>query len=201
MNIIIVEDQAIVRDALSALLSLEADIDVQATFGSSDEALAFLAEHAGEVDVVLTDIQMPAKDGIALCGEIRLAWPQLPVVVLTTFGRAGYLKRALAAGARGFLLKDTPSERLTLALRDVFAGKQVIDSELALTAMGDQDPLTEKERRALALAATGLSTQAIADALCLSHGTVRNYLSEAMSKLHASNRIDAARIAHERGWI
>lgn len=201
MNIIIVEDQAIVRDALGALLSLETDIDVIATFSGADDALAFLKESASAVDVVLTDIQMPGKDGIELCEQVHQQWPKLPVMILTTFGRAGFLKRALAAGARGFLLKDTPSDRLILALRDVKAGKQVIDSELALTAMGEQDPLTEKERRALALAATGLSTQAIADALCLSHGTVRNYLSEAMSKLHASNRIDAARIAHERGWI
>lgn len=201
MNIIIVEDQAIVRDALSALLSLEADIDVLATFSGADEALAFLTDGAQAVDVLLTDIQMPGKDGIALCELVRQLRPSLPVMILTTFGRAGYLKRALAAGARGFVLKDTSADRLVLALHDVFAGKQVIDSELALMAMGDQDPLTDKERKALSLAATGLSTQAIADALCLSHGTVRNYLSEAMSKLHASNRIDAARIAHEKGWI
>lgn len=201
MNIIIVEDQAIVRDALSALLSLEADINVLATFSGADEALAFLTDGAQAVDVLLTDIQMPGKDGIALCELVRQLRPRLPVMILTTFGRAGYLKRALAAGARGFVLKDTPADRLVLALHDVFAGKQVIDSELALMAMGDQDPLTDKERKALSLAATGLSTQAIADALCLSHGTVRNYLSEAMSKLHASNRIDAARIAHEKGWI
>lgn len=201
MNIIIVEDQAIVRDALGALLSLEADIHVVNTFSGADGALDYIASNEEAVDVVLTDIQMPGKDGIELCELVHRHWPKMPVIILTTFGRAGFLKRALAAGARGFLLKDTPSDRLILALRDVHAGKQVIDSELALTAMGEQDPLTEKERRALSLAATGLSTQAIADALCLSHGTVRNYLSEAMSKLHASNRIDAARIAHERGWI
>lgn len=201
MRLLLVEDQAMVRGALEALLNLEEDIDVVATANNGVQATAFLAANPDAVDIVVTDIQMPELDGIGLCQHIRQHHRGLPVVMLTTFARAGYLKRALDAGAEGFLLKDAPAERLAMALRDVNAGRKVIDSELALSAMGSQDPLTDKERQALKLAQQGLNTAAIGQKMCLSQGTVRNYLSEAISKLHASNRIDAARIAAEKGWI
>lgn len=205
MNILLVEDQAMVRGALTALLNLEEDIHVLVTAANGIEAQNQLQKNSlnpsEKIDLVLTDIQMPECDGLTLCQTITTHYPSLPVVILTTFARAGYLTRALKAGAQGFLLKDSPSERLAAALRDVYAGRKVIDAELALTALNQQDLLTPKERNALALAQQGLNTAAIAKKLCLSQGTVRNYLSEAMGKLGASNRIDAARIAQENGWL
>ncbi|HEY7771830.1 MAG TPA: response regulator transcription factor [Marinagarivorans sp.] len=202
MNLLLVEDQAMVRGALEALLNLEDDIQVVACASNGLVAKAYLAEHAGTIDVIVTDIQMPELDGIGLCLLVKQQYPDIPVVMLTTFARAGYLQRALDAGAVGFLLKDAPAERLAMALRDVAAGRKVIDSELALSALGSrQDPLTDKERQALKLAQQGLNTAAIGKKMCLSQGTVRNYLSEAISKLQANNRIDAARIAAEKGWI
>lgn len=201
MKLLLVEDQAMVRGALEALLNLEDDIEVVATANNGVQAKALLTADPSAVDIVVTDIQMPELDGIGLCQYIRQHHSAIPVVMLTTFARAGYLKRALDAGAEGFLLKDAPAERLAMALRDVKTGRKVIDSELALSAMGSQDPLTDKERKALKLAQQGLNTAAIGQKMCLSQGTVRNYLSEAISKLGASNRIDAARIATEKGWI
>lgn len=202
MNLLLVEDQAMVRGALEALLNMEVDITVVATAQNGLVAKSCLVESAEDIDIIVTDIQMPELDGIGLCAFVKQHYPDIPVVMLTTFARAGYLQRALDAGAVGFLLKDAPAERLAMALRDVAAGRKVVDSELALSALGGrQDPLTDKEKLALKLAQQGLNTSAIGKKMCLSQGTVRNYLSEAISKLDAVNRIDAARIAAEKGWI
>lgn len=215
MNILLVEDQAMVRGALTALLNLENDIQVLATAANGIEAQQLLQsmqsmqsmqestnqQQSNAIDLVVTDIQMPECDGLTLCQAITTHYPNIRVVILTTFARAGYLTKALKAGAEGFLLKDSPSQRLAAALRDVYEGRKVIDAELALTALDSQNSLTPKEREALALAQQGLNTAAIAKTLCLSKGTVRNYLSEAISKLGASNRIDAARKAQEKGWL
>lgn len=200
MNILLVEDQAIICGALAALLNLEDDFSVIATAANGAIAKKMMAEQE-VIDLVISDIQMPECDGIALCQWLSQYHPKTPVIILTTFARAGYLKRAMAAGANGFLLKDSPLERLAGAVRDVYAGRKVIDSELALSALGCDDPLTDKERKALGLAGQGLSTAQIAKALFLTQGTVRNYLSEAMNKLGADNRTQAARIAMDKGWL
>ncbi len=199
MNIMLVEDQALVRGALSALLSMEEGFNVVAECEDGKVALEKLKDV--DVDLLLTDIEMPNMSGIELLEKIHDQKSDLKKVIVTTFGKAGYIKRALAAGAHGFLLKDAPSDALAKALRDVMAGKKVIDSELALSALDDLDPLSEKERKSLRLASEGKKTKEIAEALFLSEGTVRNYLSEAISKLNATNRIDAARIAKQKGWL
>ncbi len=200
MNILLIEDQAMVRGALSALLNLEDDMTVTHEASDGLQAQKILTQTAS-IDLLVTDIQMPHCDGLELSQWVRTHYPDLPIVMLTTFARAGYLTRALKAGASGFLLKDSPADRLAGALRDVLSGRKVIDSELALLALGAEDPLSDKERQALVLAQKGMTTSMIADQLFLSEGTVRNYLSEAISKLGAENRIDAARIATEKGWL
>ena len=144
---------------------------------------------------------MPGQPGIELAQFVQQQKLATKVVIITTFGRAGYVKRAMDAGVGGFLLKDAPVEQLVQAIRQVVAGKRVIDSELLLNSLGDQDPLSDKERQALRLAADGQSTSEIAAALYIAEGTARNYLSEAISKLNAANRIDAARIARQKGWL
>jgi two-component system response regulator DesR len=198
MKLLLAEDQAMVRGALAALLALEADYQIiEAADG--DKALALLKQQ--HFDLLLTDIEMPGLSGIELAQYVQQQQPATKVVIITTFGRSGYIKRALAAGVSGFLLKDAPIEQLCSALRQVQAGKRVIDTELVLQALGDLDPLTDKERRALRLAAEGKTTSEIAAALYIAEGTARNYLSEAISKMQASNRIDAARIARQKGWL
>ena len=198
MKLLLAEDQAMVRGALAALLALEADYQIiEAADG--DKALALLKQQ--HFDLLLTDIEMPGLSGIELAQYVQQQQPATKVVIITTFGRSGYIKRALAAGVSGFLLKDAPIEQLCSALRQVQAGKRVIDTELVLQALGDVDPLTDKERRALRLAAEGKTTSEIAAALYIAEGTARNYLSEAISKMQASNRIDAARIARQKGWL
>lgn len=199
MKVLVAEDQALVRGALCALLQLESDIEIVAQAENGLHALELLQTHPA--DIVLTDIEMPKMTGIELIEQVHQHFPQIRTVIVTTFGRAGYVKRALAAGVHGFLLKDAPSEQLATALRKVLLGKKVIDPELAIAALDDCDPLTNKERNALRLASEGKSTAAIATALFLSEGTVRNYLSEAIAKLNATNRIDAARIAQQKGWL
>ncbi|MBU2886319.1 response regulator transcription factor [Gilvimarinus agarilyticus] len=199
INIVLAEDQTLVRGALRALLQMEGDIRVVSEASNGKEALAQLHKHS--VDLLLTDIEMPQMSGIELIEQCRQLHPSLKTVIVTTFGRSGYIKRALAAGVEGFLLKDSPSEELAAAIRAVMKGKKVIDPELAIAALGDNDPLSNKERKALQLAAKGKSTADIATALFLSEGTVRNYLSEAIAKLNATNRIDAARIAKQKGWL
>ena len=198
MKILLAEDQAMVRGALAGLLQLSGDFSVtQATDG--DLALALLKTE--DFQLLLTDIEMPGTSGLELAAWVAREQPVLKTIIITTFGRAGYIKRALEAGVCGFLLKDAPVEELVEAIAKVMQGKKVIAPELAMLALGEQDPLSDKERRALRLAAEGKSSGEIAAALFISEGTVRNYLSEAINKLGASNRIDAARIAKQKGWL
>ncbi|QYJ82143.1 response regulator transcription factor [Shewanella aegiceratis] len=198
MKILLAEDQAMVRGALAALLTLEGDFEViQACDG--DQALSLLKQQ--EFDLLLTDIEMPGLSGLELAQWCQNQAAPTKVIILTTFGRAGYIKRAIEAGVGGFLLKDAPSETLIQAINAVSRGKRIIDPELAIMAVGEQDPLNDKERRALRLASEGRSSAEIAATLFIAEGTVRNYLSEAIAKLNASNRIDAARIAKQKGWL
>jgi len=199
IRILLAEDQAMVRGALQVLLNMEDDIEVVYACENGRDALTYLEQNT--VDIVLTDIEMPDMNGIELIERLSRTSMDVRKVVVTTFGKAGYIKRAISAGVDGFLLKDAQSDELIEALRIVMTGKRVIDNELALSALDDVDPLTDKERKALALAADGKKTQEIAELLFLSVGTVRNYLSEAISKLNAANRIDAARIARQKGWL
>jgi two-component system response regulator DesR len=199
IRVVVAEDQALVRGALVALLALEPDIVVVGQAADGLAALAVLEEQ--RPDVVVTDIEMPGKSGLDLAVEIRARDLPVRVIIVTTFARAGYLRRALEAGVAGYLLKDRPAAELAAAVRAVHAGRRVIDPELAVDAWTGSDPLTDRERTVLRLAADGLSSAAIAQHIHLSEGTVRNYLSEAISKTGGSNRIDAARIARERGWL
>lgn len=197
IRVLVAEDQAMVLGALSALLDLEDDLEVVARARDGAEALQ-LAERL-KPDVVLTDIEMPRVTGLELAA--RLVERGLRVIILTTFARPGYLRRALDAGVRGYLLKDAPAEELARAVREVHAGGRAISSELAAEAWSEADPLTDRERQVLRLAGDGVSGAGIAAELRLSQGTVRNYLSEAIGKLGASNRVEAARIARQRGWL
>lgn len=199
IRVLLAEDQSMVLGALAALLELEPDIEVVARARDGGEALRLVEETSP--DVVLTDIEMPGMGGLDLAVELRRRANPARVVIVTTFARSGFLQRALAAGAAGYLLKDSPAERLADAVRRVHAGLRAIDPELATTAWDELDPLTERERQVLRLAADGLSTAGLAAQLHLSEGTVRNYLSEAIQKLGARNRGDAARIAEQRGWL
>ena len=199
LNIIIVEDQTLVRDALAQLLNLQSDINVQASLKDGLEAQAFLQENT--VDLVLSDIEMPGMDGLKLCEWITQHQPTSKVIIVTTYNRSGYLTRAVKAGASGFVLKEVAVDELAEKIRKVAAGQKVFDSELVLAGLQEQDPLTEREREALRLAEQGLSSAAIAEKMCLSEGTIRNYLSECMSKLYAHSRIEAARTAREKGWL
>jgi two-component system, NarL family, response regulator DesR len=164
-----------------------------------EQALAAVAEHGP--DLLLADIEMPGMTGLELAAAVQREYPQVRVIILTTFARAGYLRRALAAGVRGYLLKDSPAAKLADAVRRVRAGGRAVDPELAMEAWAGDDPLTDRERQVLRLAGEGLSSAAIAQRLFLSRGTVRNYLSEAIGKLGARNRIEAARIARREGWL
>jgi len=199
IRVLIAEDQGMVLGALAALLELESDIDVVGQARDGQEAL----ELAGTLlpDVVLTDIEMPRMTGLELAAELKRRGIPERVVILTTFARSGYLRRALDSGAAGYLLKDAPSDRLAEAVRRVHAGLRSIDPELAAAAWDESDPLTDRERQVLRLAAEGHSGARIASELHLSEGTVRNYLSEAISKLGAENRVEAARIARQKGWL
>jgi two-component system response regulator DesR len=199
IRVLIAEDQSMVLGALAALLDLEPDIEVVARAHDGAEALRLAEELRPEV--VLTDIEMPGTTGLELAEQLRQRRHPARVVILTTFARGGYLRRALAAGAAGYLLKDAPSSELAEAVRRVHSGLRVIDPELAAEAWGEPDPLTDRERQVLRLAAEGLSTARLASELHLSEGTVRNYLSEAISKLNAPNRAEAARIARQKGWL
>jgi two-component system response regulator DesR len=199
IRVLVAEDQAMVLGALAALLRLERDIDVigQATNGRQafDEVLT------KRPDVVLADIEMPEMSGLDLALALKRARSSTRVVIVTTFARPGFLRRALDAGVTGYLLKDAPASDLARAIRQVHAGGRAIQPELAAEAWTDDDPLTERERQVLRLSADGLPTANIATALGLSDGTVRNYLSEILGKLGARNRIDAARIARTKGWL
>ena len=197
IRILVAEDQAMVLGALCALLELEEDIDVVARARDGIEALE-LAERL-QPDIVLTDIEMPRMSGLELAS--RLVEFGTKVIVLTTFARPGYLRRALDAGVRGYLLKDAPAEELARAVRDVQAGQRTVDRDLAAAAWHEVDPLTERERQVLRLAGDGLTGAGVASKLGLSEGTVRNYLSNAIGKLGASNRVEAARLARQRGLL
>ena len=199
IKVLVVEDQALVRGAISALLGLDDAIEVVGEAENGLEALSKI--EALQPDLVLTDIEMPKCSGIELVEKLAQSQPDLNTMIMTTFARAGYIRRALSAGVKGFVLKEAPSEYLIDAIKKVMKGQKVIDPELAINALDDHDPLTEKERKALKLAADGFKTAEIATQLYLSEGTVRNYLSEAISKLNATNRVDAARIARQKGWL
>ena len=196
---VIAEDQGMVLGALAALLGLESDLSVVAQARDGAEALALVQQYSP--DVLLTDIEMPKVTGLELAAAVRRERPQTRVIILTTFARAGYLRRALDAGAAGYLLKDAPAAELASAVRRVYAGGRAIDPELAAAAWGEPDPLTERERACLRLAGQGQTGPEIAQTLGLSVGTVRNYLSDAIGKLGAGNRVEAARLAREKGWL
>lgn len=198
MKILLAEDQSMVRGALAALLSMENDFEITQ---AEDGDRAWLLMKQNSYDILLADIEMPGRSGLELAQWVLQQKIPTKTIIITTFGRAGYIRRAIDMGVSGFLLKDAPSEQLIQAIYKVMDGKRVIDGELAMMALGESDPLNDKERRALRLAAEGKTTAEIATVLCLSEGTVRNYLSEAIAKLHAANRVDAARIARQKGWI
>ena len=199
ITVVLAEDQLMVLGALGTLLGLEADITVAGTASDGEEAVRLV--EALRPDVLLTDIEMPKVTGLEVAAEVRRRGMPTRVVILTTFARSGYLRRALDAGAVGYLLKDAPASALAQAVRDVHGGGRAIDPQLAADAWGEPDPLTDRERQVLRLAGDGLANGEIAGRLHLSEGTVRNYLSEAMSKLGASNRVAAARQARDRGWL
>jgi two-component system response regulator DesR len=199
IRVLIAEDQAMVLGALGALIDIEPDLEVVAQTPSGSEALK--AALALRPDVVVTDIEMPGLSGLELANELRRRGSSARVIILTTFARPGYLRRALDAGASGYLLKDAPSHRLADAIRRVHGGGRAVDPELAAEAWSESDPLTDRERQVLRLAAEGEAGAEIAEKLELSEGTVRNYLSEAISKLGAKNRVEAARIARVKGWL
>jgi len=199
IRVLIAEDQSMVLGALAALLDMETDIEVVGRAEDGLSAMAMIDKH--HPDIVLTDIEMPGLTGLELAGKLQQRDKPPKVIILTTFARPGYLRRALDAGVRGYLLKDSPSDKLADAIRSVHRGGRSVDPELAATAWGNEDPLNDRERQVLRLAGEGKSGSEIADALHLSKGTVRNYLSEAIGKLGASNRIEAARIARQNGWL
>lgn len=198
IRVVIAEDQTMVLGALAALLELERDIEVVAQAADGEQAIAAVRLH--EPDVLITDIEMPKLSGLEVASRIRREC-KARVIVLTTFARSGYLRRALEAGVFGYLLKARPARELANAVRRVQQGQRVIDPELAAESWSDPDPLTDRQREVLRLTTEGIATAEIARRLGLSSGTVRNYLSEAIAKLGASNRIDAARIARGKGWL
>jgi len=200
-TLLIAEDQTLVRDALSALIGFEADISVLASCSDGAKALAFIEQAETLPNIVLSDIEMPNMSGIELAETLQKHYPSIKVVIMTTFAKAGYMRRALEANVKGIVLKEAPSDYLISSLRKIINGERVIDTELAMMALGDKDPLNNKERKALKLVGDGLSTTEIAEQLFIAQGTVRNYLSEAISKLNATNRVDAARIANQKGWL
>jgi two-component system response regulator DesR len=199
IRVLLAEDQAMVRGALSALLNLESDIEVLGT--ASDGESAWREVQRLKPDVLVTDIEMPGITGLELVQRIQRY--ELPVksIIVTTFARPGFLRRALDSGVCGYLLKDAPAENLAEALRTVHRGGRSIDPQLALEAWSEADPLNDRERQVLRLAGEGQSASDIATKLNLSHGTVRNYLSEAIGKLGAANRIEAYRLARQKGWL
>lgn len=200
IKVLLAEDQSMVREALAALLSLEADLEVVAQAARGDEVVATAQAH--DVDVALLDIEMPGLTGLDAAAALRRELPGVKIVILTTFGRPGYLRRAMEAGADAFLVKDAPAARLADAVRRVLRGERVIDPALAAAALADgASPLTAREREVLRTAADGSTNAEIAAALHLSQGTVRNYLSTAIQKTGARNRAEAVRTARDKGWL
>lgn len=200
IRVVLAEDQGMVRGALAVLLGIEPDIEVVACASDGEEALREV--ETWRPDVLVTDIEMPRLTGLELAGRVRRLYPKTQVMILTTFARPGYLRRAMDAGAHGYLLKDRPSTELAESLRRVHQGLRVVDPGLATEAWSAEiDPLSDREREVLRRAGEGESTAEVALALRLREGTVRNYLSEAISKLGANNRIEAARLARTKGWL
>jgi two-component system response regulator DesR len=200
IRILLAEDQAMVRGALAALLALEGDIQIVAEVARGDDVLHQAL--ATTPDVALLDIEMPGGDGLTAAAQLHERLPACRVLILTTFGRPGYLRRAMESGAAGFLLKDAPAGQLADAIRRAMAGERVVDPALAALALSEgRNPLTERERAVLVAGKDGASIAEIAAALYLSEGTVRNYLSVAMQKLGAHNRTEAARTAEQMGWL
>jgi two-component system response regulator DesR len=200
IRVLIAEDQGMVRGALKALLAMEGDIEIVAETDRADQVLPLASQT--KPDVALLDIEMPGGDGITAAGQLHKAMPACKTLILTTFGRPGFLRRAMESGASGFMLKDAPSHELALAIRRTMAGERVIDPGLAASALSaGVSPLSEREREVLVAGRGGASIAEIAQALFLSEGTVRNYLSSAIQKLEVSNRTEAARVAEELGWL
>ena len=200
IRILLAEDQAMVRGALTALLQLEEDLEVVAEVSQGDQVLP--AAVKVQPDVALLDIEMPGSDGLSAAEALHKSLPVCRIVILTTFGRSGYLRRAMESGAVGFLLKDTPADQLAIAIRRVMAGERVVDPDLALSALSDGDnPLTPREREVLRASLDGAGIADIASQLYLSEGTVRNHISTAIQKLNVHNRNEAAQLAKQKGWL
>jgi two-component system response regulator DesR len=200
IRLLLADDQALVREALCALLALEDDFEVVASVGRGDEVVAAAREH--RPDVALLDIEMPGLDGLAAAAVLAAQVPDCRIVMLTTFGRAGYLRRAIEAGAAGFVVKDAPADVLADAIRRVRGGERVVDPALAVaTLAAGESLLTARERDVLITARSGATIAEIASRLYLSEGTVRNYVSAAIAKTGARNRVEAVRMADERGWL
>ena len=199
IRVVIAEDQGMVLGALAALLEIERDIKVVGRAVNGREALDLTLKY--KPDVLISDIEMPDMSGLEVAAELKDRGSTTRVIILTTFARPGYLRRALQAGAAGYLLKDSPAATLAEAVRRAHTGCRVVDPDLAAGAWTEDDPLTDRERQVLRLAAEGATSGDIAERLRLSEGTIRNYLSEAISKLGANNRVEAARIARSKGWL
>jgi two-component system, NarL family, response regulator DesR len=200
IRVLIAEDQGMVRGALKALLAMEGDIEIVAETDRADQVLPLASKT--KPDVALLDIEMPGGDGITAAGQLHKELPSCKTLILTTFGRPGFLRRAMESGASGFMLKDAPAHELALAIRRTMAGDRVIDPGLAAAALSaGVSPLSEREREVLVAGQGGASIAEIAQALFLSEGTVRNYLSSAIQKLEVSNRTEAARVAEQQGWL
>jgi two-component system response regulator DesR len=202
IRVLLAEDQVMIREALAALLSFEDDIEVVAQVGRGDEVTGAASDT--KPDVALLDIEMPGADGLTAAAALRRACPDIKIIILTTFGRPGYLRRAMESGASGFIVKDSPADKLVRTIRDVLAGQRVIDPDLAAAALAEgASPLTPREKDVLAAAAReeGATLAQIAAVLYLSEGTVRNYLSSCIQKTGARNRAEAIRVAQARGWL
>jgi two-component system response regulator DesR len=200
IRILLAEDQGMVRGALASLLALEPDFEVVAQVARGDEVV--VAAREVRPDVALLDIEMPGATGLEAAEQLRQAVPECRVLILTTFGRPGYLRRAMESGASGFLLKDAPASELASAVRRAVAGERVVDPGLAADALSQgESPLTPREHEVLAASRSHATVAELASALFLSPGTVRNHLSSVMQKLDARNRAEAVRLAEERGWL
>jgi two-component system, NarL family, response regulator DesR len=200
IRVLIAEDQGMVRGALKALLAMEGDIEIVAETDRADEVLTLALQTSP--DVALLDIEMPGGDGITAAGQLRNELPSCRTLILTTFGRPGFLRRAMESGASGFMLKDAPAHELAVAIRRTMAGERVVDPGLAAAALSSGiSPLSDREREVLVAGQNGASIAEIAKTLFLSEGTVRNYLSSAIQKLEVSNRTEAARVAEDQGWL